>query len=149
MKKYIFLIILLIFITGCKEPETITKEITITTNETSIKINAEIADTHAKRAKGLQDRESLEENTGMLFIFERPDIASFWMKDTLIPLDMIFISENYIGEKTITKIESAEPCTTEKCPAYSSEKAVKYVLEVNAGFAERNGIEVGNRISWE
>jgi uncharacterized membrane protein (UPF0127 family) len=149
VKKYIFLIILLIFIIGCKEPETITKEITITTNESSIKINAEIADSPSKRARGLQQRESLEENAGMLFIFERPDIASFWMKDTLIPLDMIFISENYIGEKTVVKIESAEPCTTEKCPTYSSEKAVKYVLEVNAGFAEMNNIVVGDSISWD
>lgn len=106
------------------------------------KIIIEIADSEEERSKGLMFRTSLKENAGMLFIFDQPSIQAFWMKNTLIPLDMIFIDEN----KRIADIATAQPCTLDPCPVYKSTRQVIYVLEVNAGFAERNNIDVGDKV---
>ncbi|MBN2694501.1 DUF192 domain-containing protein [bacterium] len=114
----------------------------------SVKINkidivAEIADDDEKRGFGLMYRDSLCENCGMLFIFDEIDFHYFWMKNTLIPLDMIFIDEEY---KVVGIVKKAEPQTLisrfVKTPS-------KYVLEVNGGFCEKNGISVGDLVSWE
>jgi hypothetical protein len=81
----------------------------------------------------------------MLFIFEDERILSFWMKNTQIPLDMIFASAN----GTITEIKyDVEPCLTDPCPTYPSEHPNKYVLEVNAGFSDENHIQVGDRLNF-
>lgn len=105
-----------------------------------IKIKAEIADSPEERAAGLMFRQSLGKNEGMLFVFSDSAVRSFWMKNTLIPLDMIFISEN----RTIAKIHHATPCTSDPCQLYSSEKPVKYVLEVNANLTSAYGIREGS-----
>ena len=86
-------------------------------------------------------RESLPADAGMLFVF--PDEASrtFWMKHTLIPLDMLFIS----ADKRVVSIQhDAAPCITLTCPLDSSNGKAMYVLEVNAGFAKQHGISVGD-----
>jgi len=108
-----------------------------------LSIKAEIADTPEGRATGLMFRESLEENEGMLFVFPDSAVRNFWMKNTLIPLDMIFISENM----TIVRIHYALPCTSDPCPLYSSEKPVRYVLEVGGNFTAENGIEEGGVVT--
>ncbi len=108
-------------------------------------ITAEVAGTPYLREKGLMFVRSLPQDYGMLFIFETPQQLRFWMKNTLIPLDIIFISENF----TVVNIaENAQPCS-EYCPLYVSAAPAKYVVEVNAGFAERNGIEVGDGVRIE
>ena len=101
-------------------------------NKTTIKINqqiiiAEIAKSDQDRATGLMNRETLKPNHGMLFILENSDFHGFWMKNTLIPLDIIWIDEH----KKIVDIKSADPCVVEKCETYISEKKAKYVLEIN------------------
>jgi uncharacterized protein len=79
-------------------------------------------------------RESMSEMSGMLFVFEIADIYDFRMKNTLIPLDMLWIDENF----NVVKIHTAEPCTADPCPIYQPGKTAKYVLEINAGMAAKH-----------
>ena len=103
-------------------------------------VNVEIADSIQEQERGLMFRESLGENSGMLFVFDDDNIRSFWMKNTLISLDIIWIDENL----KIVHIENAVPCKQEYCASYVSNVSAKYVLEVNGGFVEKNKIEVGD-----
>ena len=107
---------------------------------TSTCVDVEIADTPESREKGLMFREHLDEGKGMLFIFEAEGYYGFWMKNTLIPLDMIWIN----SENEVVHIESAEPCKSVFCASYRTTSPAKYVLEVNSGFAKREGISVGS-----
>ena len=106
-------------------------------------IHIEIADDKAERAQGLMNREELAAKTGMLFIYETPRPASFWMKNTLIPLDMVFIradgSIDRIAENTIP--ESLEPVV--------SGGEVSAVLELAGGTAARLGIDETAKITWK
>lgn len=103
----------------------------------------ELARTPAEQSKGLMFRESMPENHGMLFIFSEDGIKTFWMKNTLIPLDMVFLD----GNMTVVEIKSnVQPCKVDPCPTYPSEKPARYVLELNAGSAEKNKIVPGTKM---
>lgn len=106
----------------------------------NILINAEIADTEAKRAQGLMHRENLPSSQGMLFVFTNTDQHSFWMKNTFIPLDIVFINE----DKRIVDILEALPCENDVCPVYKPKTGVRYALELNKGFTEEHGIKIGD-----
>ena len=111
----------------------------------NLKIEAEKADNFLKWSKGLMFREFLPENSGMLFVFSDEKPRTFWMKNTKIPLDLLFIS----GDKKIVEIkEYFEPCPGEKCPIYNSKLSAKYVLEVNAGLAEKYNIKTARKSSF-
>ncbi|MBI5065729.1 DUF192 domain-containing protein [Candidatus Woesearchaeota archaeon] len=105
-----------------------------------LKIPLELAVTNEERSKGLMFRESLE--GGMLFIFEKKESLYFWMKNTKIPLDIIFLDDSY---KIVDLKQNFQACTTEKCEVYES-KPAKYVLEVNAGLVKDNNIRLGDRL---
>ena len=97
----------------------------------------EIADTEAERAQGLMHRESLAASAGMLFVFPRPQTVGFWMKNTLIPLDMIFMDAG----GTVRRIgHEAQPHDTR--PVMGGDN-IKTVLEINGGLSRRIGIEPG------
>ena len=99
-----------------------------------------IADSNSKRKKGLMYIENLPNNHGMLFKFNSPRIASMWMKNTYISLDLLFIDKN----QTIVKIHNnAEPFNLK---SISSKLKLKWVLEINGGLAEELGINPGNKI---
>ena len=137
--QVLLLIFLLIFLSNCaKNPN----QIVIDNGKNLIKINVEIADDDNTRMKGLMFREKLEENNGMLFVFEEGDYQTFWMKNTLIPLDIIFIDK---GMK-IVDIKYAVPCQKDPCILYKSSKSAKYVLEMNGNFTTRNSIKPGDKI---
>lgn len=108
-------------------------------------IEAEIAKDPISRAKGLMFRSSLKENQGMLFIFENQDFHSFWMKNTLIPLDIIWISQE---KKIVYYVENAAPCKNDPCPSYKPIQKAKYVLEVNAGLIKKEKIKIGDTLSF-
>lgn len=109
------------------------------------RIAAEIADNPDEWEKGLMFKESLPPDSGMLFVFPDEALRSFWMKNTLIPLDMIFADSN----GTIVNItKSAQPCKAILCESYSSGKPAKYVLEVNGGFSDANMIGIGDRMAY-
>jgi uncharacterized membrane protein (UPF0127 family) len=98
----------------------------------------DIADDPQERAQGLQGVESMPTLQGMLFVYDAPGPASFWMENTLIPLDMLFAG----ADGTITAIhENARPLDRTPIPGGD---AVQYVLEINGGLARRLGIEVGD-----
>jgi len=115
----------------------------------SLKINeteffVEIADTPEERAKGLSGRQSLPEDQGMLFLFNEADFYSFWMKDTLIPLDFIWIQNDQIVEIT----DNVRPEEYQPPQVLTPKEKINAVLEVNAGFVEKFDIKVGDKISF-
>lgn len=110
-------LLLLLFLIGCSS----ISYVEINGN----RFNVEIADNELERSKGLMFRESLCEDCGMLFVYDENGERSFWMKNTLIPLKIIFIDENFI----VTKVHDAVPCEKDICESY--EGYGKYVLEVN------------------
>lgn len=102
--------------------------------------DVEVADTPASRETGLMHRESLDRRSGMLFIYDKPQRATFWMKNTLIPLDMLFFDQRGV----VTALhENATPLSLD---AISGGEGVLSVLEVNAGIARAFGIGVGSEI---
>ena len=107
-----------------------------------VKTDIEIADTDYERQLGLMKRVSMEEKQGMLFIFPTEAMQSFWMRNTLISLDMIFINSN----KKIVTIHKSTKVLSDQ--SYPSSAPAKYVLEVNAGFTDKYKIIVGDVISW-
>jgi len=100
----------------------------------NVSFEIELARSPAEQSKGLMFRESLSQNHGMLFIFDEESPKTFWMKNTLIPLDMIFLDGNMMVVEIKANIL---PCKADPCPTYPSEKPAKYVLELNAGSAEK------------
>ena len=112
----------------------------------NIKIEAQLAQTILQQTKGLMNVKNLPENQGMLFVFLDESKKSFWMKNTYIPLDLIFISR----DKKIVEIkENFEPCQQKNCPSYTSQKKAKYVLEVNGGFCQKHQIKEGDEVRFE
>jgi uncharacterized protein len=105
-----------------------------------VKVGVEIADDASERARGLMHRTALAEDHGMLFVFPSEDKLSFWMKDTLIPLSIAFID----SEGRIVDLQNMKPLD-EDPPSYVSAKPALYALEVNRGFFEERGVEVGDR----
>jgi uncharacterized membrane protein (UPF0127 family) len=100
----------------------------------------EIADDEAKVARGLMYRKSMDENHGMLFVFDKPDTYSFWMKNTLIPLDIIYID----ADGKVLEIHDRKPLDeTGKAP----EKPALYVLELNENRAKAIGLKPGDKIA--
>ena len=102
-------------------------------------LNAEIADSPEHQEQGLMFRKELGADAGMLFTFKQSRILSFWMKNTLIPLDIIFFDEkgSFVSSTTM------EPCPGEYCIVYHSSKIALYALEVNKGYIKSNGIGAG------
>lgn len=109
-----------------------------------LKIEAELAYTDETRMKGLMFRESLPEDAGMLFIFPYMDQHSFWMKNTLIALDIIWLND----KKEIVYFTTAQPCTEDPCLSYVPMQKAKYVLEVNEGFAKKHSLKMGTRLEF-
>src|SRR5271166_631086 len=105
-----------------------------------VTLTAELADTESKKERGLMFRQSLPENSGMLFIFDPPTQAAFWMKNTRIPLSIAFID----NQGRILEIRSMKPF--DETLIWSVSNAVAYALEVNEGWFDRHGIQMGTRI---
>jgi uncharacterized protein len=102
----------------------------------------EVARTDVEKARGLMFRRSLPENAGMLFLYDRPQPAGMWMKNTYIPLDMVFIS----ADGRVHRIESyTEPFSTK---VIHSEGNVVAVLELNAGLADKIGLRRGDKVVY-
>ena len=105
--------------------------------------NVEVAKTDQEKSKGLMFREQMPKDDGMLFFFDDESPKTFWMKNTLLPLDMIFIDADMV----VVEIKAnVPPCKEDPCPTYESEPA-KYVLEINGGVAEKKNINIGDKIT--
>ena len=139
MKLSVAYFLLTLLLSGCSY-----SYVEIENSDGIVKVKVEIADNNEERTKGLMFREKLGENEGMLFIFDDEEIRNFWMKNTLISLDIIFIDK----DKRITNIEKADPCEEDTCRIYSSKGLAKYVLEVNQGFTDKNNINEGDIVRF-
>lgn len=101
----------------------------------------EVVDTLEKQERGLMFRRSLPENEGMLFVYKEPIEMSFWMRNTLIPLDIVFVG----ADGVILNIHQARPL--DESVLYRSAGAAKYVIETNKGWFARHGIVPGDRVT--
>jgi YVTN family beta-propeller protein len=108
------------------------------------RVFVEVQDDREEFPRGLMFRNHLPWNAGMLFAFNEEEPQTFWMKNTLIPLDMIFVDSS---SKIIDIKENVPPCEQEECPNYTSIEPAQYVLEVNAGFVQEKGIKIGDRLA--
>ncbi len=107
------------------------------------KVTVEIADTDAKRQRGLMFREQMAPGDGMIFLFDEPGNYPFWMKNTLIPLDMIWLDRN---AEIVWIAESVPPCKADPCPSYDHKGQALYVVEVVSGFAKEHRLKVGDKL---
>jgi uncharacterized membrane protein (UPF0127 family) len=132
----------LIFLAACSYA---TGRVVLKTDRGEIPLTVEIADTDKERARGLMFREKLEEGSGMLFVFEDEAPRGFWMKNTLIPLDIVFLDRQ---KKVVSFVEKMEPCVSDPCPSYVSEKPAMYALELPAQSVKKYRIRVGNKVIY-
>ena len=111
-------------------------------------IQAELANTPQKRAEGLMYRTYLAPDRGMLFTFSQAEAWVFWMKNTKIPLDLIWMDQN----RLITEIvPNAQPCKSDSaatCPKFGGNRRSVFVLELNAGMAAKHGLKPGDRLDF-
>ncbi len=100
----------------------------------------ELALTDQEKATGLMFRDKLAADHGMLFVFERDDILTFWMKNTLMPLDIVWFDA---GGRIVDISADAQPCRADPCPKYSNRLPARAVLLVNAGYGAAHGLKPG------
>ncbi len=140
MKCKFFFTIVALFLTACavvsKGPRVILPS--------GKSIHLELAVTEQEREQGLMDRTSLPKDGGMLFVLGIPQKVSFWMKDTLIPLDILYLDE----KGTVLDILTMTPCpkVEVRCPSYPSSKPTSYGLEINAGEAKELKLKTGDHL---
>ena len=143
MRQVFFIMLGLLLAAACStNVDTSRASVSFATSSGESEVLVEVAQTPLELQQGLMYRESLDENSGMIFLFDNDHVRTFWMKNTLIPLDMIFVHSN----GTIVKIHTAQPCSADPCATYSSEEPAQYVIEVNAGHAALNNITVGSQV---
>ena len=117
-----------------------------TTPQEIARFTVEVAETPETQTRGLMDRPALAPNAGMLFIFPEAAPRGFWMLNTLIPLDMLFVD----AERRIINIQAnALPCTPpRRCPTYHSTAPAQYVLEIAGGRAQALGLRAGDQLHF-
>lgn len=136
-KTALLILFLLIAIEAGGQESPTTASLTLPDGKT---LQVEIARTPMERTRGLMFRTALPEDRGMLFIFEQPGKNKFWMKNTLIPLDILWMDDR----KRIIHIEyQVPPCKLDPCPVYGPSAENHYVLEVKAGVAHKRGLRIG------
>jgi len=140
MKTFVIMLAFILIIPACMQAQHVLI-IHAATGDHQVKV--EVVTKPADQAMGLMYRRHLADASGMLFIFRQEAPQSFWMKNTLIPLDMIFISHDLV----IVDIMTMQPCIIDLCPDYTSRQPAQYVLEVNAGYCRSHSITIGDKIS--
>jgi uncharacterized membrane protein (UPF0127 family) len=107
------------------------------------RFTVEVADSGEKKSLGLMFRDTMPDDHGMVFIFPREEMRSFWMKNTKIPLDIFYFDRDL---KLVNVAENAPPCRSSRCRGYPSTGPAKYVLELNAGKAAELGVQPGDEL---
>lgn len=129
-----------LFISGCGNA-----------NEHWVELNGqrflvEIADDDSERARGLMFRDEMDAGRGMLFIHEREMPLAYWMKNTRLPLDILYFDNE---RKLVSQQRDVPPCSSgNRCPPYPSDAPARYVLELNAGQAAKMGLKDGTEINF-
>lgn len=159
--KYLFIVFVVIFIIVAavavfilddkSEPVKMTEVCFKKTSSTEIAVScfkAELAITPSERERGLMFRESLDAGSAMLFVFESEGVYPFWMKNTFVHLDIIWMSKD---KEIVFIAENVQPCPPagELCPSINPGKNAGYVLEINAGLAEKIGLIPGDKAEFQ
>lgn len=110
------------------------------------RVLVEVVSDDLTRAQGLMFRSSLGSDRGMLFLFPRTEVYPFWMKNTLIPLDILWIDES---GAIVDIARDVPPCGADPCPSYPPKAAARFVLELAAGQAAARGLKNGDRLVFE
>lgn len=106
--------------------------------------SVEVAVTDAERERGLMFRDALPADSGMLFVHDRQEPQAYWMKNTRIPLDILYFDN---ARRLVSQQRDVPPCSLgDACPPYPSEAPARYVLELNAGEAARLGLKQGEAL---
>jgi uncharacterized protein len=138
-------VLVVVLVSGCgASGPARTVGVTLEQGSATLVVHAEVAASPAERGEGLMGRRSLPAGTGMLFVFTGPVQAGFYMKDTLIPLDIAFIS----GDRVV-EVRTMTPCEANPCPVTTPAFVYERALEVAAGTFERVGISAGAAVSFE
>ena len=143
-RSLLFALCLVAGLTGCQQKNSDSSPFGLRVVQLRIgnsSLFAEVADNPQTSANGLMFRNSLPDDHGMLFVFEKPKKASFWMKNTKIPLSIAYID----SAGRILQIESMKPL--DETPVASTSNEVAFALEVNEGWFKRNGVSAGAKIS--
>ena len=113
----------------------------------TLQVEVEIADTPSLQKKGLMHRESIPENHGMLFVYQKPQELCFWMKNTKIPLSIGFFN----SAKKLTQVEEMSPQENDSSPLplIKSKVPCKYALEMPQGWFKKNNISLGDKFTWK
>jgi len=141
-------LLLLVLLAGCDKPTTeadfYTSDITLPGGQV---IKTEFVYDTAGALRGMQFRNSIAPDHGMLYAHRIPGKYGYWMYQTLIPLDMIWMDPK---DKVVEIVENAPPCKTpaSQCPHYGGNEVAQYVLELGAGMVKKYGVKVGDTISW-
>jgi uncharacterized membrane protein (UPF0127 family) len=141
-------LLLLVLLAGCDKPTTeadfYTSDITLPGGQV---IKTEFVYDTAGALRGMQFRNSIAPDHGMLYAHRIPGKYGYWMYQTLIPLDMIWMDPK---NRVVEIVENAPPCKTpaSQCPHYGGNEVAQYVLELGAGMVKKYGVKVGDTISW-
>jgi uncharacterized protein len=141
-------LLLLVLLAGCDKPTTeadfYTSDIVLPSGQV---IKTEFVYDTAGALRGMQFRNSIAPDHGMLYAHRIPGKYGYWMYQTLIPLDMIWMDPK---NKVVEIVENAPPCKTpaSQCPHYGGNEVAQYVLELGAGMVKKYGVKVGDTISW-
>jgi uncharacterized membrane protein (UPF0127 family) len=114
--------------------------LSIRTDDGTVSLDVQVADTPEERQTGLMGRESLSPYDGMAFVWEEPVMGTFWMKDTLIPLSVAFVAQ----DGTIVSMSDMDPCTADPCPTYPASGPYSMAVEANLGWFHDHGVGVGS-----
>jgi len=109
-------------------------------------VDVEVVSTFEDMQRGLQGRESLGDNHGMLFVFKNDDILQFWMKDMKIAIDMIWLDSS---DHIVYMAPSVKPCVENPCEVYAPAVKARYVLEIPSGYALKHGFNIGDRFEFK
>ena len=118
---------------------------TFLSDKGAFSFDAEVAESQAQVILGLMRRPQLGQAKGMLFVFPDVSLRYFWMKNTLIPLDIIFISDT---KRIVYIAQQAQPCPQPPCPTYDSQQLAQYVMEINGGLSQELGLKAGDRVEF-
>ena len=142
-KLFVFFVIIMISSLCCAQGRLEKYSIEITrSDDTSVFVDAEIADTDAVRMRGFMERKNIPDGTGMIFVFEKDQILSFWMKNTPTPLSIAYIDSRGV-------IRDIFDMTPYSLASVVSRSSCRYALEVPQGWFEKEGISAGDKISLD
>lgn len=146
-------VLVLLWVGGCSEPAAEGPEGSVVVSFGDREVVAEVAATPSERQRGLQHREHLPRDAGMLFLFPELREGGFWMKDTLIPLSIAFLREDGrkgdVARYEVVAILDMEPCEADPCPSYEPGLPYDAALEVNQSWFAEAGVEVGDQARVE